>query len=101
MAVNKTLTKADIVESLFEKTNRNRVQLHSIVDSLFATMSQALKRDGSLLLSGFGKFECYEKASRRGRNPQTSEVIVLPPHKVVVFRISRKFRNELNAVVPE
>ncbi|MDO9633025.1 MAG: HU family DNA-binding protein, partial [Humidesulfovibrio sp.] len=38
----------------------------------------------------------YDKNSRRGRNPQTNESITLPPRKVVVFRLSRKFRAELN-----
>ena len=42
-------------------------------------------------------FEAYDKASRKGRNPQTDEAITLPPRKVVVFRLSRKFRAELNS----
>ncbi len=50
----------------------------------------------ALLLSGFGKFDAYEKESRKGRNPQTAETITLPQRKVVVFRLSRKFREELN-----
>ena len=44
----------------------------------------------------FGKFEAYDKNARKGRNPQTDESITLPPRKVVVFRLSRKFRMELN-----
>ena len=43
------------------------------------------------------KFESYDKASRRGRNPQTDEAITLPPRRVVVFRLSRKFRAEINS----
>ena len=53
-------------------------------------------KDRALLISGFGKFECYDKASRKGRNPHTDEVITLPSRKVIVFRLSRKFRAELN-----
>ncbi|MDP3428866.1 MAG: HU family DNA-binding protein, partial [Desulfomicrobium sp.] len=34
--------------------------------------------------------------ARKGRNPQTSESIILSERKVVVFRISRKLRAELN-----
>lgn len=48
------------------------------------------------MVSGFGKFEAYDKEARKGRNPQTDETITLPPRKVVVFRLSRKFRAELN-----
>jgi integration host factor subunit alpha len=59
-------------------------------------MKQAVRRDHALLVSGFGKFEAYPKKARRGRNPQTNETIILAPRKVVVFRLSKKFRNEVN-----
>ena len=72
--MKKTLTKADIVEAIYEE----------------------IKKDRALLISGFGKFECYDKASRKGRNPKTDETITLPPRKVMVFRLSRKLRAELN-----
>ena len=92
----KTLTKADIVDSIYEKSDRNRAEVKSQVEDLLDIMKQAVKRDHSLLISGFGKFEAYDKQARKGRNPQTNATITLPPRKVVVFRLSRKFRAELN-----
>lgn len=92
----KTLTKAKIIDAIYEKTNRNRSEVRDIVESMLDLMKQAIKKDHALLVSGFGKFEAYDKKSRKGRNPQTDESIVLPPRKVVVFRLSRKFRAELN-----
>lgn len=92
----KTLTKADIVDYIYEKTEKNRAEVKVLVDSLLEIMKQAVKKDNSLLISGFGKFDAYDKRARKGRNPQTSDSIVLPPRKVVVFRLSRKFRAELN-----
>ena len=88
--MNRALTKADIVEAIYEKTDRNRADVKNTV------MKQAIKKDDALLVSGFGKFEAYDKEARKGRNPQTDETITLPPRKVVVFRLSRKFRAELN-----
>ena len=61
-----------------------------------APLQGFVKKDDTLLISGFGKFEAYDKNARKGRNPQTDESITLPPRKVVVFRLSRKFRVELN-----
>lgn len=92
----KTLTKADIVDHIYEKTERNRAEVKVLVDHLLDVMKDAIKRDHSLLVSGFGKFDAYDKRARKGRNPQTNDSIVLPPRKVVVFRLSRKFRAELN-----
>ncbi len=93
---SKTLTKADIIDAIYTRTKRNRAEVKTQVESLLGIMKQAIKKDYSLLSSGFGKFEVYEKHARKGRNPQTGESITLPPRKVVVFRVSRKFRAELN-----
>jgi integration host factor subunit alpha len=94
--MSKTLTKADIVEAIYEKTDKNRVEVKKVVEKLLTIMKQAVKKDHTLLISGFGKFEAYDKDARKGRNPKTDATITLPPRRVVVFRLSRKFRAELN-----
>lgn len=94
--MSKTLTKAEIVDYIYEKTDMNRAEIKGHVETLLDIMKQSIKKDHSLLISGFGKFEAYDKRARKGRNPQTNETITLPPRKVVVFRLSRKFRSELN-----
>ena len=96
--MNKALTKADIVEAVYndKALSFNRAEVKNIVENLLVLMKQAIKKDDTLLISGFGKFEAYDKNARKGRNPQTDESITLPPRKVVVFRLSRKFRVELN-----
>ncbi len=93
---DKTLTKADIIDAIYEQNDINRAEIKQVIEKLLLIMKQAIKRDESLLVSGFGKFEAYDKKARKGRNPQTDETITLPPRKVVVFRVSRKFRAELN-----
>jgi len=94
--MGKTLTKADIVDKIHEYSERNRAEIKAQVEHLIDLMKKAIKNDHALLISGFGKFEAYEKKPRKGRNPQTNESITLPGRKVVVFRLSRKFREELN-----
>ncbi|WP_319763415.1 integration host factor subunit alpha [Maridesulfovibrio sp.] len=96
MATGNTLTKASVVDYIYEKTDRNRAEIKELVESILDLMKQAVKRDHAMLISGFGKFEAYDKNARKGRNPQTNEAITLPARKVVVFRLSRKFRSELN-----
>jgi len=96
MATGNTLTKASVVDYIYEKTDRNRAEIKELVESILDIMKQAVKKDHAMLISGFGKFEAYDKNARKGRNPQTNEAITLPARKVVVFRLSRKFRAELN-----
>ncbi|WP_035243857.1 HU family DNA-binding protein [Desulfonatronovibrio hydrogenovorans] len=91
-----TLTKAHLVDKIYEKSERKRSEVKDQVEHLLALVKKAIKKDHALLVSGFGKFETYEKKPRKGRNPQTSETIILPGRKVVVFRLSRKFRADIN-----
>ena len=94
--MSRALTKADIVEAIYEKTDRNRADVKNTVEILLGIMKKAIEEDNALLISGFGKFEAYDKNARKGRNPQTDETITLPPRRVIVFRLSRKFRAEMN-----
>lgn len=94
--MSSTLTKAEIIDNIYEKSERNRAEVKTQVEAMLDIMREAIKKDYSLLISGFGKFEAYEKDARKGRNPQTNESIILAERKVVVFRISRKLRAELN-----
>ncbi|MCR4666153.1 MAG: HU family DNA-binding protein [Desulfovibrio sp.] len=96
--MNKTLTKADIVEEIRQllPSKRPHREVKEIVDTLLTIMSNALQRENFLLLTGFGKFTCVEKKARQGRNPHTNEVITLPSRKVIGFHLSRLFKDELN-----
>jgi len=86
--MSRTLTKAEIVDTIYDKVDRSRGEVKKMVESLLSI--------NALLVSGFGKFEAYPKKARKGRNPQTSETITLDPRKVIVFRLSKKFRAEIN-----
>ena len=93
--MNRALTKADIVEAIYEKTDRNRADVKNTVEILLSLMKQAIKKDDALLVSGFGKFEAYDKEARKGRNPQTDETITLLPQGGRVPSVSQ-VRAELN-----
>ena len=78
MASNNTLTKADIVTAIYEKLDRTSAEVKSCVENLLRLIKQVIKKDNSLLINGFGKFEAYEKVARKGRNPQKGDSLMLP-----------------------
>ena len=94
--MTKILKTRDMVSRIQHSADRKLNEAEGDVDELLSIMMEAIKEDGKLLISGFGKFESYAKASRRGRNPQTGEALTLDPRRVCVFRISRAFKDELN-----
>ena len=91
-----TLSKAHIVEELFAKNIFTKSQSAQVIDTLFELMKRSLQNGEDVLISGFGKFAVREKHRRTGRNPQTGELMTLPPRKVVTFKCSNVLRVAMN-----
>lgn len=91
-----TLTKAHIVENLFNQNVFTKTESAQIVETLFELIKQSLESGQDVLISGFGKFSVKEKNQRRGRNPQTGEPIILSPRRVVTFKCSGVLREKIN-----
>ena len=85
-----------LVAALYPRLDRNGAEVKGVVETMLRVMKQAIKKYNALLLSGFGKFEVYSKQARKGRNPATGDSLMLSPRRVVVFRVSKKFRAVLN-----
>lgn len=93
----RTVTKADLIEAIYEKTGKDRSEVKDYVEELIDLIKRAMTAKDGVLISGFGKFEVHDKRSRLGRNPHTRQPMMLPARRVATFRLSNKFRNELNA----
>jgi integration host factor subunit alpha len=92
---SKTMTKADIVERVYEKVGFSKKESSEIVEMVFETMKETLERGERVKISGFGKFEVRYKHPRRGRNPQTNDAIIIPERYVLSFKPSQVLRNAL------
>lgn len=96
------MTKQDLVRATKEIVAQELEGVTIKDTSVFvdATLQaiQDIMVDGERLhLSGFGTFEVSERAARVGRNPKTSEEIMIPASKAVKFKVSKAFKDVLNA----
>lgn len=85
----RTITKADLIESVYEKVGFSKKDSSEVVERILETMKATLARGEKLKVSGFGKFEVRHKNTRRGRNPQTNMELQIPAHRVVAFKPSQ------------
>lgn len=85
----RTITKADLIEAVYEKVGFSKKESSEIVEKILETMKVTLERGEKLKISGFGKFEVRHKNTRRGRNPQTNMELQIPAHRVVSFKPSQ------------
>jgi len=91
------MTKADIVETIYEKIGFSRKESAEIVDLVFDLLKETLESGNKVKISGFGNFVVREKRSRKGRNPQTGEEIQISARRVLTFKPSQVLRKALNA----
>ena len=59
-------------------------------------IKETLENGENIKISGFGSFNIRDKRARRGRNPQTGEEITITPRRVLTFKSSDVFREQLN-----
>lgn len=91
-----TLTKADLIKSIYNEIGLSKAKPTQVVDSLLEISTKTLENGEDVRITGFGKFSVREKRERRGRNPQTGEDLMLAPRKVIVFRCSGVLRDKIN-----
>ena len=90
------MTKADIVECIYERVGFSKKESADIVESVFETMKETLGDGEKIKISGFGNFVVRQKKARIGRNPQTGEEITISARKVLTFKPSQVLKNVLN-----
>jgi integration host factor subunit alpha len=89
------MTKADLVEIIFEKVGLSKKEAQDIIEIIFDTIKQAFQEGESVKISGFGTFNVRKKAARRGRNPQTGEELEITPRRVLTFKASNQLKAAL------
>jgi integration host factor subunit alpha len=92
------MTKADIIESVYEKVGFSKKESAEIVELVFDTIKETLERGEKIKISGFGNFIVRDKKARVGRNPQTGREIEISRRRVLTFRPSQVLKNALNGI---
>ena len=90
------MTKADIIENIYERVGFSKKEAAELVEIVFETIKETLEDGEKIKISGFGNFVVRQKNARKGRNPQTGEEIRLAARRVLTFKPSLVLKNVLN-----
>jgi len=91
-----SMTKADIIEGVYERVGFSKKESAEIVELVFDTLKETLERGDKIKISGFGNFQVRNKKARVGRNPQTGKEIEISARRVLTFRPSQVLKVALN-----
>lgn len=90
------MTKAELVEKMAKDAGISKASAGKALDSFTANVAKTLKKkDGKVTLVGFGTFSKARRKARKGRNPQTGEVIKIKASNVVKFKAGKKLKDSI------
>ena len=78
------MNKADLINEV-AKVVSTKKEAQAAVDCVFSTITKALKKKDTVTLIGFGTFKVDKRKARKGRNPQTGEIIKIKAKRVPKF----------------
>jgi integration host factor subunit alpha len=97
----RTITRADLSESVFQEVGLSRNESSDLVETILAEVVEALARGESVKISSFGSFTVRDKGQRIGRNPKTGQEVPILPRRVLVFRASNVLKSLINGTSDE
>jgi len=83
----KALTKSQLVQTLADASGITKKQAGALLEALATTAYKQAKV--GFTIPGIGKLVLVQRKARKGRNPQTGEIIQIKAKKVVKFRVAK------------
>lgn len=91
------LNKSDLIELLSRKLpNLASRDVEVIVNNIFESMTEELKKGGRIEIRGFGSFEVRTRKPRLGRNPKTGTSVEVNERRVPFFKVGKELRERVN-----
>ena len=91
----KTLTRADIVDTLVNKVGFSKQESSAYLERVLELVCSELEADRDVKLARFGNFVVRKKRARVGRNPKTGEEAPISARRVVSFKPSPLLRQRV------
>ena len=90
------MTKADLIALVAEKLKFPWGRAELVVDQIFDTMVDSLKRGEGIEIRGFGSFTIRKYEAYEGRNPRTGETVHVKPKRLAFFKVGKELRERVN-----
>ena len=93
----KTITRADVAETIYEEIGLSRKDSGDILDMMINEIKKELVAGNDVKLSSFGTLSLRKKNPRIGRNPKTGVEAEISARTVISFKPSQNSRKSINA----
>ena len=91
------MTKRELIEAVIDaRSNIPRREAEALVNSVFASLADALARGERIEIRGFGSFIVKRRNAREGLNPKTGEVVSVTAKRVPFFKAGKELKQRVD-----
>jgi len=90
------MTKSELIEAVAGRLKLPKGKAELVVNCLFQSMVDSLKRGEGIEIRGFGSFTVREYKAYEGRNPRTGEPVEVRPKRLPFFKVGKDLRERVN-----
>jgi integration host factor beta subunit len=91
------MTKSELVDKIVEANGvLTRKESEMVVNIIFDSMGEALKKGEKVEIRGFGSFTVRERGAREARNPKSGEIVSIPAKKTPFFKTGKELRERVD-----
>ena len=90
------MIKSELIKYVSEKVGVTHEVAELAVNTIFDSMTEALVREASIEIRGFGSFKVRHYKERKGRNPKTGQIIDVSPKKRPFFKVGKELKERVN-----
>ncbi len=93
------ITKSDLNEMVANKLQMPKGKAELIVNCVFDSMEESLKKGERIEIRGFGSFEIRHYKAYEGRNPRTGDPVGVQPKRLPFFKVGKDLKKRVNDAV--
>ena len=90
------MSKQDLVNYIAEETGLTKADATRALDAMMKGITEGLKKEGKVTLTGFVTFTAKQKPAKTGRNPKTGETVKIPARVAATIKAGSKLKESLN-----
>lgn len=83
------MTKSDLANAIARRHGINRNEATGVVETVMDEITNSLVRNEPVFLRGFGTFKLAKRREKKARDINRDKTVVIPPHKVPVWKPSK------------
>ena len=90
------MTKAELITAIAKELKGTKASAERHLNATLGAIQKTLKKGETIPLVGFGTFSVVRRKARKGRHPQTGDVLKIPSSKVVKFSAGKTLRETVH-----